>query len=60
MRAQLMPGKGTKHRNIRVADALWDEAKVRAAERGETLAGVVNAALADYVEAVEEPATSEG
>lgn len=54
-----MPGKGTKHRNIRVPDVLWDEAKVRAAERGETLAGVVNAALADYVEAAEEPAASE-
>lgn len=45
-----MSGKGTKHRNIRVPDEVWDAAKIRAAERGETVSGVVNAALVEYVE----------
>jgi hypothetical protein len=41
--------KGTKHRNIRVPDPLWVAAREKTAERGETVAAVVNAALAAYV-----------
>jgi hypothetical protein len=53
-----MPTKGTKHRNIRVPDAVWDAAKIRATERGETVSGVVNAALVEYVTRTEEDAGS--
>ncbi len=42
-----MPGK-PKNRNLRVDD-LWDRALVIAHQRGETLAGVIRAALVRYV-----------
>lgn len=39
----------TKSRNIRIPDHVWDEAKAIAAERGETLTAVIEAALRRYI-----------
>lgn len=40
----------TKLRNLRVDDALWQEAKRIADERRETLSAVMKRALVEYVE----------
>lgn len=40
----------TKLRNLRVDDALWNEAKRIAGERRETLSAVLKRALVEYVE----------
>lgn len=48
-----MPGQradGVKLRNVPVADDLWDAAKARAAERGESLSEVIRRALRAYVQ----------
>ena len=36
-------------RNVRVEDTLWDAAKAKAAERGETVSDVIRRALQRYV-----------
>lgn len=41
--------KGTMLRNVRVADEVWQPAKVRAEENGETVSDVVRRALVEYV-----------
>ena len=41
--------RGTRLRNVRVADDLWTQAKAVADERGESLSDVIRAALARYV-----------
>ena len=46
----MTPPPGTRLRNVRVADGLWEAAKAKAAERGETLSDVVRRALREYVE----------
>jgi hypothetical protein len=46
----------TPLRNVRVADELWDAAKERAAENGETLTEVIVRALRRYVAATRRPA----
>lgn len=48
----------TPHHSFRVDDDLWEAAKARAAERGETVAEVLRAFLREYVER-EEDASSE-
>lgn len=40
----------TPHHSFRVDDELWQAAKERAAERGETVAEVLRAFLREYVE----------
>lgn len=40
----------TKLRNLRVDEALWDEAKRIATDRRETLSAVMKRALVEYVE----------
>ncbi|HET6911265.1 MAG TPA: CopG family transcriptional regulator [Mycobacteriales bacterium] len=40
---------GTPRRTIRVPDDLWDAAAEKAAERGESLSGVLRKALERYV-----------
>lgn len=40
---------GTPRRTIRVADALWEAAAAKAAERGESLSDVIRHALERYV-----------
>jgi len=42
--------RGTTLRNVRVADEVWDAAKERAAENGETVSEVVRRALVEYIE----------
>ena len=44
-----MPGRGTQHRGIRISDELWRAAKEAAKRRGETVSGVIRAALERYV-----------
>ncbi len=50
-----MPPKGrpatgkTPIRGIRVPDALWDDAKAKAAEEGKTVSDVVNDCLRRYL-----------
>ena len=39
---------GTTSRNVRVPDDIWQDAKKRAAENGETVSDVVRRALAEY------------
>lgn len=39
----------TPHRSVRVPDDLWQAAKRKAAERGETLTSVIIRALVRYV-----------
>jgi plasmid stability protein len=39
----------TRIRNIRVPDEIWEAAKVRAAERGETVTDVLTRALKRYI-----------
>lgn len=39
----------TKSRNVRVPDELWDEAKAKAGEKGETVSQVIIRALRNYV-----------
>lgn len=41
--------RGTKHRSIRVEDALWDPAKARADAEGVNLSEVIREALVEYV-----------
>lgn len=41
---------GTRLRNVRVPDELWEAAKAVAEERGESLSDIIRAALASYVE----------
>lgn len=43
------PRKDNPARSVRVPDELWDAAKERAAERGETVTDVVIRALKRYV-----------
>lgn len=42
------PRYGDKPRQVRVNDELWDAAKTRAAERGETVSGAVRKFLIRY------------
>ena len=42
--------RGTKLRNIRVADDLWSAARAVAAQRNESLSDVIRAALEQYVQ----------
>lgn len=42
------PRPGVKGRNVRVSDDLWEAAKIRAAERGETVTDVLRRALERY------------
>lgn len=44
-----MPGRGTKQQSIRIPDELWRAALAVAKRRGETLNGVLRAALERYV-----------
>lgn len=39
----------TPSRNVRIPDHVWDAAKAIAAERGETLTAVIEAALRRYI-----------
>lgn len=39
----------TPSRNVRIPDHVWDRAKEIAAERGETLTAVIEAALRRYI-----------
>lgn len=41
--------RGTPHRAVRVDDELWDAAKAKAEERGESLSDVIREALRQYV-----------
>jgi hypothetical protein len=41
--------RGTKHRSIRVEDALWDPAKAKADKEGVNLSEVIREALRAYV-----------
>ena len=41
--------RGTTLRNVRVDADLWDAAKERAEENGETVSDVIRRALAEYV-----------
>lgn len=50
--------RGTKHRSIRVEDALWDPAKAKADAAGVNLSEVIRRALAEYVREGEENAPS--
>ncbi len=43
------PREGVKPRSIKVSDELWDRAKERAAEKGETVSEVLRRALERYV-----------
>lgn len=42
--------RGTTLRNVRVSDEIWEAAKERASENGETVSEVVRRSLAEYVE----------
>lgn len=39
----------TKNRVVRIPDAVWDAARAKAAERGETVTDVIRRALERYV-----------
>lgn len=41
--------RGTRLRNVRVPDEVWQAAKERAEENGETVSDVVRRALEEYV-----------
>lgn len=41
--------RGTTLRNVRIADELWQAARVVAASRDENLSDVIRAALKEYV-----------
>lgn len=41
--------KGTRHRNIRIPDDLWQQALTLARSRGEHLSDIIRAALTDYI-----------
>lgn len=45
--------RGTKLRNVRVPDSLWDSAMSLARSRGETVTSVITEALQAYVESAE-------
>ena len=42
--------RGTKQRNFRAEDELWDKAQEVAKERGDNLSDVIRAALWQYIE----------
>jgi hypothetical protein len=41
--------RGTRQRNFRCEDELWDKAKEAAAERGDKLSDMLRQALANYI-----------
>lgn len=41
--------RGTKQRNFRAEDELWDKAKEVADERGDNLSDILRQALANYI-----------
>lgn len=42
--------RGTRQRNFRCEDTLWEEAKAAASERDENLSDIIRAALWRYIE----------
>lgn len=44
-----VPGKGTRRHAVRVPDELWRAALAAAKQRGDTLNGVIRAALERYL-----------
>jgi hypothetical protein len=50
--------KGTPRRGVRVEDALWVPALTIAKQRGENLSDIIRAALHDYIEKHQGPATN--